>query len=286
MNKCFLSIIIGVFLFSCSGKTVREKRIMTTIDPQRYFAEQLVDTFFTVEALVPAGTNPETYDLNPNQMVRLSVSTAYFYIGGLGFETAWIDKLKANNPQVDFFDNRKNISPINDDTDENNSHHHHHEAGDPHIWASPKTALTIAENMYDALAEIDPANEKIYALNFQKLSKKIKETDKIIAELLKNSSQKAFIIFHPSLTYFARDYGLTQYCIETDGKEPSPEHLKRLVKTAREQQIRTVFIQQEFDRKNAEIIAKEAECKLVVINPLSYHWDEEMIHIAKALSDE
>jgi zinc transport system substrate-binding protein len=286
MNKYFLLIIIGVIFFSCSGKTIREKRIMTTIDPQRYFAEQLVDTLFTVEALVPAGANPETYDLNPNQMIRLSVSTAYFYIHGLGFETAWIDKLKANNPQVDFFDNRKNITPINDDTDEDDSHHHHHETGDPHIWSSPKTALTIAENMYEALVEIDPANEEIYALNFQKLSKKIKETDEIIAEMLKNSSQKAFIIFHPSLTYFARDYGLTQYCIEIDGKEPSPEHLKRLVKTAHEQQIRIVFIQQEFDRKNAEIIAKESGCKLVTINPLSYHWDKEMIHIAKALSDE
>jgi zinc transport system substrate-binding protein len=50
--------------------------------------------------------------------------------------------------------------------------------------------------------------------------------------------------------------------------------------------VKTIFIQQEFDRKNAEIIATETGCKLTTINPLSYYWSEETIKIAKALSDE
>ena len=55
--------------------------------------------------------------------------------------------------------------------------------------------------------------------------------------------------------------------------------------TAKEHHTKVVFIQQEFDRKNAELIAKETGCRLVVINPLDYHWNTEMIHIAKALAD-
>jgi len=88
------------------------------------------------------------------------------------------------------------------------------------------------------------------------------------------------------LTYFARDYGLTQYSIETDGKEPSPEQLKILIETAKKEGIKTVFIQQEFDKRNAELIAKETGCRLVVINPLSYEWGEEILRIAQALSNE
>ena len=84
----------------------------------------------------------------------------------------------------------------------------------------------------------------------------------------------------------ARDYGLTQYCIETDGKEPSPEQLKTLIETAKAEGIKTVFIQQEFDKKNAELITKETGCRLIIINPLSYNWGEEILRIAKALSDE
>ena len=70
-----------------------------------------------------------------------------------------------------------------------------------------------------------------------------------------------------------------------DGKEPSPAQLKQLVMTARENHAKVVFIQQEFDQKNAELIAKETGCRLVKINPLDYHWNTELIHIAKALAD-
>ena len=40
------------------------------------------------------------------------------------------------------------------------------------------------------------------------------------------------------------------------------------------------------DRKNAELVAKETGCRLVVINPLSFDWGKEILHIAQSLSDE
>ena len=45
-----------------------------------------------------------------------------------------------------------------------------------------------------------------------------------------------------------------------------------------------LIIQKEFDVRNAEMIAKELGLKVVSINPLSYHWDKEMINIAEALA--
>ncbi|GHU83419.1 zinc ABC transporter substrate-binding protein [Bacteroidia bacterium] len=278
-------LLLLLFLFSCTPKQQQDNVITVTIEPQRYFADRLVDTLFRVENLVPAGTSPETYDPAPNQMTDLARSKAYFCIGHIGFEEVWMDKLKKNFPQVKFFDNSEGISFIASNH-QHNHEGHRHEGTDPHIWNSPREALTIVRNMHDALVEINPVNEPVYSINLQKISEKIKEIDERITTILQNSSQKAFIIYHPALTYFARDYGLTQYCIEMDGKEPSPEQLKTLIETAREQSIQTIFIQQEFDRKNAELIARETGCKLIVINPLSYNWDEEMIRIAQALADE
>jgi zinc transport system substrate-binding protein len=287
MNKFSLVPVLLLFLFSCTPKQQQGNVITVTIEPQRYLVDQLVDTLFRVENLVPAGTSPETYDPAPNQMTDLAHSKAYFRIGHIGFEEAWMDKLQKNFPQVKFFDNSEGIAFIASEHHEPESHpSHEHKEIDPHIWNSPRETLTIVRNMRKALVEIDPANETIYTANLQKLSDKIKAIDEKIANMLQNSSQKAFIIYHPALTYFARDYGLTQYCIEMDGKEPSPEQLKTLIETARKQSIQTIFIQQEFDRKNAELIARETGCKLIVINPLSYNWDEEMIRIAQALSDE
>jgi zinc transport system substrate-binding protein len=285
MKKISFLTIGLLLLFACSKNRQQENIITVTIEPQRYFAGQLVDTLFRIENLVPAGTSPETYDPAPGQMTDLAHSKAYFRIGHIGFEEVWIDKLQKNFPQVQFFDNSEKIHFISS-THRHEGHHHEHEGLDPHIWNSPREALTIVQNMYDALVTIDPANEKLYSGNLQKLRNEITDIDVKITAILQNSSQKSFIIYHPALTYFARDYGLTQYCIEMDGKEPSPEQLKNLIETAREKAIQTVFIQQEFDQKNAEIIARETGCKLVVINPLSYNWGEEMIRIAQALSDE
>ena len=95
----------------------------------------------------------------------------------------------------------------------------------------------------------------------------------------------AFIIYHPALTYLAAEFGLHQLCIEMDGKEPSPAQLEQLVEEAKAHRAQIVFVQQEFDQKNARLIAQETGCRLVAINPLNYHWDKELIHIADALSN-
>jgi zinc transport system substrate-binding protein len=267
---------------ACSKPVQRENILTVTIEPQRYFAERLVDTLFSVTSMVHSGTNPETYDPTPAQIAQLSHSKAYFCIGPIGFEDAWLDNLKKNNPGLPFFDNSRGIDWIaSEGTD---SHRHPHP--DPHIWTSPKEAAIIVRNMYEALSEIDPDNDPVYRKNMENLLKEIDATAKTVQSYVNNSIQKAFIIYHPALTYFAHNYGLTQYAMEIDGKEPAPEQLKKLVDLAKEKNINTIFIQQEFDQKNAELMARETGCRLVTINPLSYNWSEEIIRIAKSLSNE
>ena len=285
MKKFLLSGWLIGLLLACSNQIQQENIITVTIEPQRYFAEQLTDSLFRIECMVPAGTSPETYDPTPAQMAKLARSKAYFCIGHIGFEEVWLDKLKQNTPQTTFFDNSKGIALITSEHTHSDNHEHKHGV-DPHIWSSPKTIRLIVQNMYNALIEIDEANKDLYAANLKRLLEQTDAIDEKITQTLQNSSQQAFIIYHPALAYFARDYGLTQYSIENEGKEPSPEQLKKLMDVAKEKGIKTVFVQQEFDRKNAELVAKEIGCRLIVINPLSYDWGEEMMRIAQALSDE
>jgi len=285
-------LLLFVFLFfyvSCVPKKTERKIITVSIEPQRYFAEYLVDSLFEISTMVPPGISPETYDPSPVQMAKLADSEAYFRIGQIGFEIVWMDKIKSSNPDLRMFDNSEGILFISSSEDKNDGclhENHSHSGKDPHIWSSPKGAFIVAQNMCNALIQLDNANEGIYRKNLIRLNSKIAETDSIISELLNKSKYKSFIIYHPALTYFAHDYGLTQYCIEIEGKEPTPEQLKQLIDLSKEKEIKTIFIQQEFDKKNAEIIAKETNSHLIVINPLAYEWDKEMIRIAEALSHE
>ena len=80
------------------------------------------------------------------------------------------------------------------------------------------------------------------------------------------------MIYHPNLAYLARDYGLNEISVEFEGKEPPPSRMKELIDLAREENIKTIFIQREYDTKNAKAIADEIGAELEVIDPLSEDW--------------
>ena len=286
-----LSLLLLLFLIvSCNSSKENTPTLSVTIEPQRYFVEQIVGDKFKVNTIVPAGTSPEAYDPTPSQMIALNKSTLYFKVGYLGFENAWGKNLEANNVHVRLINTSENIDLIegSDHSTEIGDGHDHeghdHSGVDPHVWSSPKSALIMAENMLNALVVADVENQKYYRDNFKHLQAEMVETDSVITELLAGATARSFIIYHPALGYFARDYNLTQYSIELEGKSPSPQQLKEMIDFAHAQGIKTIFVQKGFDSKNAESLAKEVGASIHSIDPLSYHWSEELIRIAKILA--
>lgn len=286
--KKYLFLLLAVLsLASCAGNGNNDKRqtLTVTIEPLRYFTEAIAGDKFNIVSMVPEGSNPETYDPTPQQLVKLAKSKAYLQIGHIGFEQAWIKKLQANTPNLPFYDMSEGIDLIH----EINGHTHgkegkHAHGVEPHIWNSTRNAAILAENIYKVLCELDPASESYFHQRLDSLEKEIQTTDKEVQELMEHADQ-AFLIYHPALSYFAKDYGVKQISIEEGGKEPSPAHLQELIRTCRENQVRIIFVQQEFDVRNAELIAKELGVQVVSINPLSYRWKEEMLKVARALSN-
>ena len=132
------------------------------------------------------------------------------------------------------------------------------------------------------MEELDAKNSEYYKNNLDSLTQIIENTDETIKSIIADAD-KTFLIYHPALTYFARDYGLEQISIEEGGKEPSPAHLQSLIKLCKEKNAKVIFVQQEFDMRNAETIAKELGVEVVPVNPLNYNWTEEMVNTAKAL---
>ena len=291
MKNYILIALVMLFAVSCNPKNEVKHTVSVTIEPQRYFVEKITGDNFKVNTIVPPGTSPETYDPTPSQMVALGKSALYFKVGYLGFEKAWGKTLEENNADVLVINTSNEIILIEgeDHSVEIDGHRHvdghDHEGIDPHVWSSPKSALIMAENMLNAFVMVDVENQKLYRDNFNTLKAEIIETDKKIVALLENAPVKSFIIFHPALGYFARDYNLTQYSIEFEGKSPSPQQLKQMIDFANEQGIKTIFVQKGFDTKNAESLAKEVGASIHSIDPLSYNWSEELIKIAQILAN-
>lgn len=286
MRRFLLPVLLFGLLFSgCFSETQKPKTkvIFVSILPLKYFADKIVGNLYKVEVTVPPGAGPETYSPTPRQMILLGQASGYFSIGYLGFEQTLLDNIKSTNPNLQLFITSRRIDLIKDEQQHEN--HVHLQGVDPHIWSSPKSARLIAKNIFDGIMQIDPENGDTYLKNLNILLAEIEKTDSIVTKLLSMASSKKFIIFHPALGYFARDYGLEQLSIEFEGKVPSPRHLQSVIETAKSENIKFVLVQKEFDQEFAAIIAKETGSKIIQIDPLDYNWPEQMISIAKKLSN-
>ena len=280
----FIYIFIIFCLSACkpSAQSEQKPTITVTLEPLRYFTEAIAGDQYQVVSMVPKGSSPETYDPTPQQLVALNKSQAYFRIGHIGFEQTWMDRLASNSPQLKFYDTSEGIDLIRTSGHQHGDHYH---AGgvEPHVWNSANNAIILAENIYQALCELDASHQSYYKERLDSLKQTIQQTDQTIRKLLQKAD-RTFLIYHPALSYFARDYDLKQVSIEEEGKEPSPAQLKTLIETCRKENIHVIFVQQEFDIRNARLIADELGVTIIPINPLSYDWPTEMINVAKALT--
>ena len=205
MRKLVILLLSGIFLVSCHvtpGKK-SEKELFVSILPLKYFADKIAGGHYKVEVMVPPGAGPETYSPTPKQMRLLGESDAYFAIGFLGFEVDLLEKLPSLNPKLRLFNVSKGVALIHEQEDQHTDHVHL-QGVDPHIWSSPKEALQIAQNIYEGIAEVDPANKAVYFQNLQKLLNEINKVDSTVTKILSPVTGKKFIVFHPALGYLAR----------------------------------------------------------------------------------
>lgn len=283
MKKLFIILLIIWVAGSCSSGKQRSQTekadrpvITVTIEPLRYFTEAIAGEAFQIVSMVPKGSSPETYDPTPQQLMDLVNSKAYFRIGHIGFEQIWMDKLADNAPHLQFFDMSEGVDLIYENT--------HHTGVEPHIWNSTTNAHIIATNILQALCALDKEHKETFIERYDSLIQKINDIDSLLSKKLSQpEASHSFLIYHPALSYFARDYQLQQIPIEHEGKEPSPAQLKEVIQQCRKNKVRVIFIQPEFDRRNAELIAAQIGANIVEINPLSYQWEEEMLKTADAL---
>jgi zinc transport system substrate-binding protein len=281
MRKIF-SFLVLVFIISCGRQsTDTGDRIITiSIAPFKYFIEEIAGNDFKVNVMVPAGANPHIYEPFPEQINKLRKSVAYISNGYLGFEMTWLDRFYETNSTMKRLSLGDKIDPLVSE------YHHegdHVEGADPHYWVSPKCAIIMASSVKEFLCELNPSQKMKYEANYQNLVLKIHDVDKKARELFSGVQNKSFMIFHPNLGYLARDYDLKEISVEYEGKEPSPSRMKELIDRAREDGLKTIFVQREYDTKNAKAIANEIGAEVKIIDPLSEEWQKATMDIINVL---
>lgn len=276
-------LLLGAVLPACNRNLDNKPTITVSIQPQKYFLEKIAGDKWEVKCLLSNGANPESYDPAMTHLLNLESSKAYFRMGNIPFESAIINKVHNNNPALKIYNNSEGIELIT------GTHSHgdikHADAPDPHTWTSVKNARIIATNMYNAMSDLDPKHKDTYSRNYLKVLESLDSLDSSIDSLLAPKRGESFVVWHPSLSYFARDYGLHQISLSPEGKEAPVNMLQEAVDSARTSGAHVVFYQKEIDSRQAETANRQIGATMVNINPLSYNWDKEIYNIANAIAE-
>ncbi len=274
-------MLLILLLAACGeGVQKRDKPVVTvSILPQKYFVEKIAGDRFDINVLVPPGAEPETYEPTPRQMQEVANSLVYFRIGYIEFERTFLRNLRTagNGPLV--VNTADGMDLIAADIVDHGDHVHLYGV-DPHIWLTAPGVKIQAGNMLEALVEADPDNAPFYTENYNSFAGELDWLHAELTDKFSDLGRRTFIVFHPALGYFARDYDLTQISIEEEGKNPTVANMRKVVDIARQEGISNVFIQMEFERENARAVARELGGDVIELRPLSANWSANMREMA------
>ncbi|MBU2621565.1 MAG: metal ABC transporter substrate-binding protein, partial [Proteobacteria bacterium] len=158
-------------------------------------------------------------------------------------------------------------------------HHHDEKAGkphseetfaNPHIWLDVEIAKSMVKRIVIALASVDSGHALYYE---ERGIKYIAELDRLDQTIYKETGKfkiKQYVAFHPAWDYFARRYGLESVGVieSVPGKSPTPLDIKNIVGNIKKHGVKAVFAEPQFNPKVAEVIAREAGIKVLMLDPM------------------
>jgi len=288
-----LKLLGLVLLFmACQPADSEKKQLVTTITvsipPQAYVLNKLLpDSVATINVLLEENNNPEMFEPTTKQVKALKNSELMIINGGLDFEIAWQEKIKQAHSNLRIVNAGDSIDGILGHSHHHGDHQHHFM--DPHYWVSPKSFLQALPAYYHALLKLGIDSIDL-TQRYNVLQHEILKTDSVFTVVLSGAPKKDFIIYHPALSYIARDYYLQQHSLENEGKEPTMAHLQHLKTLALQKEIQTVLVQQQFDTTSAAVLARDLNAQLVTIDPLQDDltkvWADVLIGLKRSLYGE
>jgi len=279
--------IMSAAAASCSKGNADPRPLITvSVEPQRYLVEQIAGDRFRIVTMIPNGENPEIFEPSVADHMAVDRSLIFFTTGFFPFESAAALSVSDDTRVVNTSDGLELIYGTHSHSDGHTNFLHvdsAHRAPDPHVWTSLRNTRRMAALMADEIISIDPANADTYRTNLLNLDSHLDSLDRAIAARLDSMPSRSFLVWHPSLSYFARDYGLEQLAVSSDSRESSMPEMRRIIDEARADSVRVFFFQREFDSRQAQAINSGVGSRMVPIAPNSYRWLNQLDSVAYEL---
>ena len=292
----FLAIAAACWIGGTSAlASGQPMNVVTSVIPVAYIVSELGGERVKVDALVPPGASPHTFEPVPSDLRKLVRARQFVIIGG-GFD-AWADKLLGAAPkgiETVHLIEAPNLNPLEGEDDHHGEeaarkeedHHdeekkvakkeedHHGEEGEefnPHFWLDPiRVRDVLVPVLTERLMAADPAGKAYYEKRRQDFHQRLTALDQEIRAELDKAKTRKYIAFHAAWPYFAERYGLEKVAVvqEFGGEEPTPREVATLVRDARAAGVGAILVEPQLNPRVAQTIAAEFGAGTVVVDPV------------------
>ena len=273
-----------------SGDTTGRTKVAVSIEPLRYFVSAVGGDSVDVSVVMPRGADPETFEPGVAAMKKMHEADVLLTTGLLPFERRIVGSGSESALLFGVADGVGLIYGTHDAA-------HHHDAGgegheaahahgeaDPHVWSSVENARIIAANVVDALVAANPERADYYHERGGLLQARLDSLSGVWAQRMAGKQGAAFVVWHPALSYFARECGLRQIALNVDNKENSSLRLRDIIQDARSHDAGALFVAKGHNPAQTAPVADELGVRPVEIDVMSADWEGEMEKVVNAIA--
>ena len=239
--------------------------IVTTLFPTYDFARSIAGNLADVNLVIKPGTESHSYEPSILDIASITSSDLFIYTG-TQLEPWTASLLSATEDSSNFVDASLGIILLeNNDKDEDLAY-------DPHIWMSLKNAEIMAENIYNALCDLDSENIITYTQNYELLLDGLNNLDEQYSKLYSDYTLKTLAFACPfSFIYLTEEYNLryiSAYEFCSEHSEPSIYDVKKVIDFIKDNDIKIVLYDKLSTTKTAETISSETGAKMLNFNSI------------------
>lgn len=262
-------------------------RALASFYPLQMVTAQVGGDRVEVGSLTPPGAEPHDVELSPAQVA--SVGAADLVVHQSGFQPAVDDAVTQAAPEhvVDaarHADLSSTSAPHDDDAHDDEDSGHDESGLDPHFWLDPTRLASVADDVADALSQIDPAGAAEYRANAEELGARLAALDEAYTTGLATCERRVVVTSHEAFGYLAERYDLEQVGISgvDPETEPSPARLREVGRVVTDEGVTTIFFETLASPKVAQTLAGDLGVETAVLDPLEGLGDDSQDYFSIA----
>ena len=306
LKKYIIAIFFSLTFVYSNAPLKADIKVVTTIQPLHSLVANVMDGTGDLGLILEGSASPHNFSLKPSHAKMLEKADVVFWFGEdleiflekalktIPTKAKIISFMKLKEiPKLKF--REKNIFEHDDHKDEHKDEHkdghddhkdehkdehkdghddhkdehdHAHGEFDVHLWLDPINAKIMVKEIAHVLSDVDPSNAKKYNNNANKTLLKL---DRMVLDIKKSINKRArFITFHDAYQYFEKRFEVASMgalTVNTD-VQPGAKQISEIRKHVKEENIKCIFSEPQFNPKIIKVIAESTNIKTGVFDPL------------------